>query len=76
MGIELVILIAVIALTAASIGGIGFSSRKLYKIKNGEQGNRAPWILLIVLCSLYLAFIAAALVFLFILAASITVNGM
>ncbi len=76
MDINLLIFIAVILLTAASIGGIIISGIKLHKIKNSGQGNRAPWIFLIVLCSLYLALVAAAIVFIVILITSLVVNGM
>ena len=76
MVIELIILLAVIFLTAASVGGIIVSGIKLRKSKKGEQGNRALWIFLIVLCSLYLALIAAAIVFIILLMVSVTVNGM
>ena len=63
-------------ITAASLAGIIVSGKKLLDIKKGAPGSRAPWILLIILCGLYLLLLAAAIVFIFIIAASIAVNGM
>ena len=69
-------LLIAILLTAGSIGGIGISINKLRKIKKGAEGSRVPWIILLVVCCIYVAFVIAAIVFLFILSASIAVNGM
>ena len=55
---------------------IGISINKLRKIKKGAEGSRVPWIILLVVCGIYVAFVIAAIVFLFILSASIAVNGM
>ena len=63
-------------ITAASLAGIIVSVKKLLDIKKGAPGSRAPWILLIILCGLYLLLLAAAIVFIFVLIASIAVNGM
>ena len=72
----LAFLLIAILLTAASFGGICISIIKLRKIKEGAEGARVPWIILLVVCGIYLAFVIAAIVFLFILAASLAINGM
>lgn len=72
----LAFLLIAILLTAASFGGICISIIKLRKIKEGAEGSRVPWIILLVVCGIYLAFVIAAIVFLFILAASLAINGM
>ena len=73
---ELVIFGIIILLALACGYGIFISIRKLHLIKKGAEGDRTPWILLIVVCSLYLLFFIAGVVFIFILMASIAVNGM
>ena len=72
----LAFLLIAILLTAGSISGIGISINKLRKIKKGSEGSRVPWIILLVISCIYVAFVIAAIVFLFILSASIAVNGM
>lgn len=72
----LAFLLIAILLTAGSIGGIGISIYKLRKIKKGAEGSRVPWIILLVVCGIYVAFVIATIVFLFMLSASIAVNGM
>ena len=72
----LAFLLIAILLTSASFGGICISIIKLRKIKEGAKGARVPWIILLVVCGIYLAFVIAAIVFLFILAASLAINGM
>ena len=63
-------------LTAASGIGIIVSAIKLHKIKKGAQGRRAPWIILIIICSLYMGLIAVGLIYIIMLMINIIVVGM
>ncbi|MBO4533479.1 MAG: hypothetical protein J5726_07260 [Treponema sp.] len=68
--------VLLIILAVASLCGIIVSAKKLHDIKKGAAGNRAPWILLLVVCSLYIGLFIAGIIFIFILMASIVINGM
>lgn len=68
--------VLLIVLAVASLFGIIVSARKLHDIKKGAAGHRESWILLLVVCSLYVGLFIAGIVFIFILMASIVINGM
>jgi len=72
----IIVPVLLIILAAASIAGIIVSAIKLRGLKEAVEGKRAPWIILIVLCSIYLALFIAGIIFLIMIMVSITVNGM
>lgn len=76
MDVNAIFFLIVTLLAAASVGGIVTSIVKLHRIKKGAQGSRAPWIVLLVVCGIYILFIIAAIIFLFMIMVSIAVNGM